>query len=207
MLGLIGEKIGMTQYFSENGDLLPVSVIKVEPNLVVKKRISDKDGYDALLLGIKDLKEKKINKPYRGQFSEKVVPKKILKEFRIKDAAPYEIGQEFTVKEVEGVDFVDITATSKGKGFQGVMKRHGFSGGPAGHGSKFHRQNGSTGQCSYPSRVFKGLKRAGRMGSDKVTIQNLKVVKVDIDNNLILVKGAIPGNNKGIVFIRKACKK
>ena len=207
MVGLIAEKIGMTQFFTEDGDLMPASVIKIEPNCVVKKRTQEKDGYNALVLGIKDMDEKKVNKPYNGQFTGEVKPKRMLKEVRTEDIEKYEVGQELTVNEFENIDFIDVSGISKGKGYQGVMKRHGFSGGPKTHGSKFHRQNGSTGQCSYPSRVFKGVKRAGRMGADNVTVQNIKVLKIDAENNVLLVKGAIPGNKKGIVFIRKACKK
>ena len=207
MVGLIAEKLGMTQYFTEDGNLMPASVIKIEPNYVVQKRTVEKDGYNALVLGVNDMKESKVNKSYKGIFTNDVAPKKILKEVRTDDIEKFEIGQALTVKDFENINFVDVSGVSKGKGFQGVMKRHGFSGGPKTHGSKFHRQNGSTGQCSYPSRVFKGVKRAGRMGADNVTVQNIKVLKIDAENNVLLVKGAVPGNKKGVVFIRKACKK
>ncbi|MCG8571116.1 MAG: 50S ribosomal protein L3 [Spirochaetes bacterium] len=207
MIGLIGEKIGMTQCFDQEGEIQTASVIKIEPNYVVQKRTMEKDGYNAVVLGIKDLKEKKVNKPYKGIFTNDVVPKKVLKEFRTDDIANFEIGQELTVSELENIEYLDVTGISKGKGFQGVMKRHGFSGGRKTHGSKFHRQNGSTGQCSYPSRVFKGLKRAGRMGADKVTVQSLKVIKIDTENNCVMIKGSVPGNPKGIILLQKACKK
>lgn len=207
MVGIIGEKIGMTQYFAENGDLYPVSAIKIEPNIVVRKRTIDKDGYNAIVLGIKDLKESKVKKPYKNSFTNEIAPKRFLKEFRVDNIDAYEVGQNITVKDLEDLKYLDVVGTSKGKGFQGVMKRHGFSGGPKTHGSKFHRQNGSTGQCSYPSRVFKGLKRAGRMGGEKVTTQSLKVVKIDVENNLVLVKGAVPGIKKGLLILKKACKK
>lgn len=207
MLGLIGEKIGMSQYFSEEGNLLPVSLIKIEPNCIVKKKTVETDGYNALVLGVKDLKEDKVNKPYKGVFGDKIAPKRVLKEIRLDNVDNYEVGQELTVKEFENINYVDVIGISKGKGYQGVMKRHGFSGGRKTHGSKFHRQNGSTGQCAYPSKVFKGVKRAGRMGTDRITVQSLKVVKVDEEKNVVIVKGAIPGTKKGTVIIKNACKK
>ncbi|MCK4796180.1 MAG: 50S ribosomal protein L3 [Spirochaetes bacterium] len=207
MVGLIGKKEGMTQFFLDEGDLVPVTLIKVEKNVIVNKKLIDKDGYNALVVGSVDKKEKKVIKSYKGQFPENVLPKKYLKEFRIDNPKEYEIGNEIGLEILNGINYVDVTGVSKGKGFQGVIKRHGFSGGPSSHGSKFHRQNGSTGQSAYPSRGFKGVKRAGRMGNDKVTSQSLKVVAVDEEKNLVMIKGCIPGIRKGIVYLRKAIKK
>lgn len=207
MVGLIGQKIGMTQIFSENGNTVPVSVIKIEKNVVVNKRTTDKDGYDAVVLGASDLSEKKVSGVYKGQFKEGVTPKKNLKEFRSNETDSYNVGQEISVEALSEIKYVDIVGISKGKGVQGVMKRHGFHGGRATHGSKFHRENGSTGQNTYPGHCFKGVKRAGRMGREKVTVQNLKVVKIDSVNNIIFVKGAVPGTNNSIVYITQSIKK
>lgn len=207
MIGLIGQKEGMTQYFSENGNLLPATVIKVEKNVVVNMRTAEKDGFNSLVIGAVELKEKKAIKPYRGQFKEGVLPKRYLKEFKVDNVDSYEIGQEIGFEIFEGVKYLDVIGKTKGKGFQGVMKRHGFSGGPKSHGSKFHRQNGSTGQSAYPSRGFKGVKRAGRMGNEKTTIQNLKIIEFNSENSYVIVKGCIPGKNKSIVYLKKAKKK
>jgi large subunit ribosomal protein L3 len=207
MIGLIGKKQGMTQVFTDDGNVVPVTIIGIEENIVVGKKIIDKDGYNALVIGSFETNEKKLNKPVLGQFKEKTKLKRVLKEFRVDDPGQYEIGQEIGLEIFENIVFVDVTGTSKGKGFQGVMKRHGFGGGPKTHGSKFHRQNGSTGQSAYPSRGFKGVKRAGRMGNDKVTTQNLKICEVDKENKIVLIKGCVPGVNKGLVFIKKSKKK
>lgn len=207
MIGLIAKKEGMTQYFSEDGSLMPVTLLSYEDNIVVNKRTMEKDGYNAIVVGVSDLKDKKVNKPYKGQFKEGVTPKSILKEYRVEDPAKFEIGQKVGFEILQDVDYIDVVGVSKGKGYQGVMKRHGFAGGRKTHGSKFHRQNGSTGQAAWPSRGFKGVKRAGRMGADKVTVHNLKVVEINNERKLLIVKGCVPGNNKGIVFIRKAIKK
>lgn len=208
MVGLIGEKIGMTQLFSEKGDAIPVSVIKIEKNFVVNKRTLEKDGYQAIVLGNVDLSEKKVTGVYKGQFKEGILPKKNLREFRLDDSNDgYEVGQELGVEAFNEVKYVDIMGISKGKGTQGVIKRHGFHGGRATHGSKFHRENGSTGQNTYPAHCFKGVKMPGRMGREKVTVQNLKVVKVDSVNNVIYVKGAVPGKNNSVVYITDAVKK
>ncbi|MBN2546171.1 MAG: 50S ribosomal protein L3 [Spirochaetes bacterium] len=207
MLGLVAKKAGMTQLFSEEGNLIPVTVIKVDKNIVINKRNKEKDGYNALILGVEDLKENKASKPYLAQFKDNVKPKRYLKEFSVENPDQYQIGQEIGLEIFNGIKYVDVIGQSKGKGYQGVMKRHGFGGGPSTHGSKMHRHNGSTGQNSYPSRVFKGLKRAGRMGNDRVTVLNLKVVDMDVEKNLIMVKGSIPGNKKNLLYIRKAVKK
>ena len=207
MLGLIGEKIGMTHQFNEEGNLVPVTLLKVEKNVVINKRSIDKDGYNALIIGTGEIKENKIIKPYKGQFKEGITPKRHLKEFRINDPEKYEIGQEIGLEIFNNNDYIDVIGISKGKGYQGVVKRYGFHGGRKTHGSKFHRANGSTGQCTYPGKVFKGNKRAGRMGGERITSQNLKIFVVDNDEKLLLVKGAIPGVKKGIVYINKAKKK
>lgn len=206
MVGLIGRKVGMTQVFDESGELTPVTVISVEPNVVVGTRTLEKDGYNAVILGAEEMKAHRATKPYTGQFKDGVTPKKRLAEIR-------DCQVECAVGDALGVDlfadhsYVDVIGTSKGKGFQGVIKRHGFHGGRKTHGSKFHRENGSTGQSSFPSRVFKGTKMPGRMGGDRRTSQNLRVVKIDNENHLLLVRGAVPGANDGFVLVRDAKKR
>lgn len=207
MLGLLGKKVGMTQLFLEEGDVVPVTLIKVDKNVVVNKKSVEKDGYNAIVLGVEDLKETKVSKPYKGQFKENLTVKRFLREVRVDNPDSFEIGQKIGIEFFNDIKFVDVVGKSKGKGYQGVIKRHGFSGGPATHGSKFHRQNGSTGQNTFPARSFKGLKRAGRMGFDRVTVQNLKLVSIDVENNLLAVRGAVPGTKKSLLFIRKAIKK
>lgn len=206
MIGLIGKKVGMTQVFDEQGVLTPVTVIKVLPNVVIDERNTEKHGYDAVVIGSVDEKESRVTKPYAGQFKEGVKPKKCLVELRGFEKE-CKVGDTFGVELLEGLSFVDVTGQSKGKGFQGVMKRHGFGGGRATHGSKFHRANGSTGQAAYPSKVIKGLKMAGRMGSDKKTVQNLEVVSLDAESQVVLVKGAVPGNKDGFVVVKNAKKR
>jgi large subunit ribosomal protein L3 len=204
MLGLIGKKVGMTQVFDEKGRLTPVTVIKIEGNVVVAERTEDKNGYKAAVLGSGDMKASRAAKPYAGQFDGD--PKKTLMEFR-----DYE--KEVQVGDVLGVDlfkdvrFVDVTGTSKGKGYQGGMKRHGFGGGRKTHGSKFHRDLGGTAMSSTPSRTFKGKKMAGHMGFERVTVQNLRVVRVDENLQVLMVKGAIPGPAASTVVVKKAVKK
>jgi large subunit ribosomal protein L3 len=205
MIGLIGQKIGMTQVFLDNGNAIPVSVIKIENNVVVNKKDSEKDGYNAIVLGIENIPEKKLNNSLKKRFKN-VAPKKHLKEFRVDKTDGYEIGQELNLDLLNDIKFVDVVGISKGKGTQGVMKRHGFHGGRATHGSKFHRENGSTGQNTYPAHCFKGVKRAGRMGREQVTVQKLKVVRIDKENNVIFVNGAVPGKTNSLVFIQKSCK-
>ena len=205
MKGLIAKKVGMTQVFDEQGNLTPVTVISVEPNTVVSIKTKENCGYDAVVLGIDNLKEKNVSKPYAGQFSEGIAPKRHLKEFRDfeKEVA---VGDEVGVELLEGIRFLDVTATSKGKGFQGVMKRWGFHGGRATHGSKFHREAGGTGTIN-PQHTFKNIKMAGRMGFRRVTVQNLKIVKVDPELNVILVRGAVPGNKNCTLIVKSAVKK
>jgi large subunit ribosomal protein L3 len=209
-LGLLGKKIGMTQIFSEeDGSVLPVTLIEAGPCLVVQKKTVKTDGYDALQLGFEDIKESKLTKPLLGHFRKSnVTPKRLLKEFRIEEGIDkYNVGQTLTVEIFKEGEFVDVTGTSKGRGFAGVIKRWDFRGGPGSHGSTRHRAPGSIGQSSFPSRVFKGMKMAGRMGNEKVTVQNLKIVKLDPSKNLLVVKGAIAGRNGGLVIVRKAKKR
>lgn len=205
MIGLIAEKVGMTQVFDKSGALTSVTVIKVDENTVVGKRTAEKNGYDAVTLGYGDIKKNKITKPYAGQFAEGIEPRKKLVEFR-----DYEIeckaGEKLGVEIFADIDMVDIIGISKGKGFQGVMKRHHFGGGRKSHGSKFHRQNGSLGMSSTPSKILKGMKMAGRMGGERITVQNLKVVKVDAEKKVILVAGSVPGTAKSMVLVRKSIK-
>ncbi|GHV78799.1 50S ribosomal protein L3 [Spirochaetia bacterium] len=206
MLGLMAKKVGMTQIFDDDGNLVPVTVLRIDPNTVVARKTEDKDGYAAVLLGIDDMKQSRVSKPYAGQFSESITPKKRIREFRDfeKEVAD---GDELGIEVFEGVRYVDVTGVSKGKGMQGVIKRWGFSGGRASHGSKFHREPGGTGQSTYPGRTFKNMKLPGRMGREQVTTLSLKLVKVDTENKLIMVRGAVPGINKGIVVVRAAVKK
>ena len=206
MIGLIGKKAGMTQVFDEEGTLTPVTVIQIETNVVVANRTVEKDGYDAVVLGSLDMKSSHVTKPYAGQFKDDTAPKKHVMEIRDFEKE-CNVGDSFGVEIIENLAFVDVIGTSKGKGFQGVMKRHNFSGGRATHGSKFHRANGSTGMAAYPSKVIKGTKMAGRMGGERKTVQNLEVVRVDAEKNIVLVKGAVPGTKNSIVLVRKAKKK
>lgn len=206
MLGLIGKKVGMTQVYDEQGKMTPVTVIKIEENVVVGKKNVDKDGYEACVMGAVEKKAKKVTKPYGGQFPEGITPKEVLYEMRDFDSET-EIGQKYGVELFTELKFVDVIGTTKGKGYQGVMKRHGFSGGRKTHGSKFHRSNGSTGMAAWPSRVIKGTKMPGRMGGERMTVQNLKVVRVDAEKQIILVKGAVPGTPDSVVLVRRAKKK
>lgn len=205
MLGLIGRKVGMTQVFDDRGVLTPVTVIKFDENVVVSERTEEKDGYTACVLASVDKKAKGVTKPVAGQFPEGVAPKKYIREFRDFEGE-YTVGQKMGVEIFEDMELVDVIGTTKGKGYQGVMKRHGFGGGRKTHGSKFHRANGSTGMAAYPSKVIKGTKMAGRMGADKKTVQNLKVVSVDAERQVLLVKGAVPGTVDSMVIVREATK-
>ncbi len=206
MLGLMAKKVGMTQVFDGEGNLTPVTVLRVDPNVVIAQKTEEKDGYAAVLLGVDDMKKSRVTKPYAGQFPENVAPKKRLREFRNFERG-CAVGDSLGVDLFTECRYVDVTGISKGKGFQGVVKRWGFGGGRNTHGSKFHREPGSTGQCTSPGRSFKNIKMPGRMGRERVTVLNLKVVKVDVDNRTILVRGAVPGSNKGIVVVRAAVKK
>lgn len=206
MIGLIGKKVGMTQVFDDEGRLTPVTVIAVEPNKVVGRKTADEDGYDAVILGCGEKKKSRTTKPYAGQFPEGVAPTAMLREMR-DFSAEVEVGKDIGVGLFEGTRFVDVVAVSKGKGFQGVMKRWGFGGGRNTHGSKFHREPGSTGQRTYPHRTFKNKKMPGRMGRERVTVQNLKLVKIDVENGFMLVKGTVPGSRNTVVVVRSAVKK
>ena len=206
MLGLIGKKIGMTQVFDADGRLTPVTVIKIEDNVVVEHRTVEKNGYNSCVLGAFDKKKSQTTKPYAGQFTDVCPPKQTLIELRDFDKETA-VGDVLKVDVFKDILFVDVVGTSKGKGFQGGMKRHGFAGGRATHGSKFHRDIGGTAMSSTPSRTFKGHRMAGRMGTDKVTVQNLRVVRVDEEMQVLLVKGAIPGPAQSVVIVQKAKKK
>jgi len=206
MIGLIGRKIGMTQVFDEEGFLTPVSVIKFEGNYVVAERVPERDGYSACLLGSVEMKESRVRKPYAGQFKNGVKPQKYLCEIRDFDV-DFTVGQKFGVELFSDAVYVDVIGTSKGKGYQGVVKRHGFRGGRKSHGSKFHRELGSSGMAACPSKVHKGSPMPGRMGGVRTTVQNLAVVSVDEENQLLLVAGAIPGRRNGTVYVKSAKKK
>lgn len=206
MLGLLAKKVGMTQIFDENGNLIPVTVLRIDPNTVIARKNKEKDGYAAVLLGVDDKKKNRVTKPYAGQFPENIAPKKHIREFRDFEKE-VEVGDSLGIDLFESCRYVDVTGTSKGKGFQGVVKRWGFGGGRASHGSKFHREPGSTGQATYPGRTFKNTKLPGRMGRERVTVLSLRVVGVDKDKHVLLVRGAVPGVNKGLVVVRTAVKK
>lgn len=194
--GILGRKIGMTQIFAENGDLIPVTVVEAAPNVVLQKKTIETDGYEAIQLGFEDKREKLANKPEKGHVSKaNTAPKRFIREFDAVNSSEYEIGQEVKVDIFAEGDIVDVTGISKGKGFQGVIKRHGQSRGPMAHGSRYHRRPGSMGPVA-PNRVFKQKALPGRMGGEQITIQNLEIVKIDAERNLILVKGNVPGPKK-----------
>lgn len=206
---ILGKKIGMTQIF-ENEKLIPVTVIEAASNNVIQIKTTEKEGYEAILLGFDNKREKLVNKPEMGIFKKAgVSPKKFMKEFKVETASEYSLGQEITLDVFEGIEYVDITGMSKGKGTAGVMKRHNFGGNRATHGvSRNHRLGGSNaGGAASNSNVPKGKRMAGRLGNEQVTVQNLKVVKYDVENNLLLVKGAVPGPKNGYIVIRKSVKK
>jgi large subunit ribosomal protein L3 len=209
-IGILGTKVGMSQIFDENGDVVPVTVIKADPNQIVEIRTDKKDGYNALQLGIGEKKKNRIKKPLSGQYAKvkvetgvDVAVKQVSKEFRTNDISSYKLGDYIKADLFSVGEIVNVTGISKGKGFQGVMRRHNFAGGPKTHGSQFHRAPGSVGQCAWPSKIFKGKKMPGRMGFDQVTVKNLKIVGVDIENNRILIRGAVPGPRRGMVIIKK----
>jgi len=206
MKGLIAKKVGMTQVFDESGNLTPVTVIRVEPNVVVATKTKETNGYNAVVLGFEDLKASRTSKAYAGQFSENITPKRHLKEFRDFDNE-VKVGDLVGLELLEKSRFLDVTATSKGKGFQGVMKRWGFHGGRATHGSKFHREAGGTGECTTPGHSLKNIKMPGHMGFERVTVQNLKIVKIDPELKVILVRGAVPGNKDCTLIVKSAVKK
>ena len=204
---ILATKVGMTQIFDESGALIPVTVLQAGPCVVTQVKTVDNDGYSAVQVGFCDKREKLVNKPLKGHFDKAGVSyKRYLKEFKFEDAESYALGQEIKADIFAAGDKIDATAISKGKGFQGAIKRHGQSRGPMAHGSKYHRHAGSNGACSDPSKVFKGKRMPGQMGNKKVTIQNLEVVRVDAENNLLLVKGSVPGPNKSMITIKSAVK-
>ena len=204
---IIAKKIGMTQVFADNGLLIPVTVLEAGPCVVTQKKTVENDGYDAIQVGFGEIKAKKVNKPMKGHFDKAgVEAKKVLKEFRLEDTSAYEVGAEIKADVFAAGDKVDVTGTSKGKGYQGPIKRHGQSRGPMGHGSKFHRAVGSLSSATTPGKVKKGKKMAGQMGSVKITVQNLEIVKADAEKNLLLIKGAVPGNKGTMVVIKDSVK-
>ena len=206
--GILGTKLGMTQVFDENNRVVPVTVIQAGPNVITQLRSADRDGYTAVQLAYGAIDPRKVTKPVAGQFAKAgVTPRRHLAEIRVADTSEFEVGQELTAEIFADGALVDVTGTSKGKGFAGAMKRHGFSGLGASHGAhRVHRAPGSIGGCATPGRVFKGMRMAGRMGNDTVTTQNLTVHKVDAEAGLLLIKGAIPGRKGGIVVVRDAVK-
>ncbi len=205
--GIIGKKVGMTQIFDEVGNVIPVTVIETTPNTVVQIKTIEKDGYNAIQLGYGEIKDKHINKPKKGHFSKaNLTPKKHLREFRVENIENYKVGDEVKADIFQAGEKIDVQGITKGKGFQGVIKRHGQHRGPMGHGSMYHRRPGSMGSTSTPGRVFKGKKLPGHMGKNTVTIQNLDVVKVDMDKNVILIKGSVPGAKGAILKIKSAVK-
>lgn len=205
---ILGKKIGMTQVFDDAGLAVPVTVIQAGPCTVVQKKTVENDGYTAIKLGFGDIQERKLNKPEKGLYTKiKATAKKYLREFRTDDIDKYEVGQEINVADMfSDGDSIDVSGISKGKGFQGVIRRFGQHRGPESHGSKYHRRVGSMGAGTSPGRVFKGKKQPGHMGRDKVTVQNLDVVRVDSERNLLLVKGAVPGPKGGLVIVKGTVK-
>ncbi|MDF1509200.1 50S ribosomal protein L3 [Robertmurraya sp. DFI.2.37] len=204
--GILGRKIGMTQVFAENGDLIPVTVVEATPNVVLQKKTVETDGYVSVQLGFDDKREKLSNKPEKGHVAKaSTAPKRFVREFRGEGLAELEVGQEVKVDVFAEGDIVDVTGISKGKGFQGSIKRHGQSRGPMAHGSRYHRRPGSMGPVA-PNRVFKGKALPGRMGGEQITVQNLEIVKVDVERNLLLIKGNVPGAKKALLKIKSAVK-
>ena len=206
--GILGEKLGMTQVFDENNRMVPVTVVKAGPCVVTQVRSIEKDGYAAVQLAFGEIDPRKVNKPEKGHFEKAdVSPRRHLVELRTIDAAEYSAGQEITAEVFESGQKIDVVGTSKGKGFAGVMKRHNFKGLGAGHGvQRKHRSPGSIGACATPGRVFKGVRMAGRMGHERVTVQNLTVHAIDAEKGLLLIKGAVPGPNGGLVLVKTAAK-
>ena len=207
MKGIIGKKIAMTQIFSEDGKMIPVTMLEAGPCIVTQIKTTEKEGYNALQLGFGEVKAKKLNRPMNGHFEKaETEPKRYLAEVRVEDPSAFQLGQEISVELFSKGDRVDISGNSKGKGFAGVIKRHNFAGGPGSHGTHFHRAPGSIGACATPSRVFKGTRMPGRMGNQKVTALNLEVVDVKPERNLLLVRGSVPGPDKGLLVIRESVK-
>lgn len=208
-IGLLGKKVGMTRVFTENGQSIPVTVLKIETNVVSMIKNIESNGYNALQMSSVELKENKVKKPHLGHFKKNnIAPQKNIKEFRVEDTADIEVGQKFEATHFEEGTFVNVRSRSKGKGFAGTIKRHNFKGKDATHGNSIsHRTPGSTGQCQFPGRVFKGKKMAGQMGDEMVTRKNLQIVKIDAERKLILVKGAVPGFNGRLVEVTQSAKR
>jgi large subunit ribosomal protein L3 len=203
---LLGRKVGMTQVWSNEDQLIPVTVIQAGPCVVTQIKTAAQEGYEAIQIGFEPItKKSRVNQPTAGHFAKSgVEPTKVLREVKVASGADYELGQTITVDLFAEAKKVDVSGISKGKGFAGVIKRHNFRGGPGGHGAHFHRAPGSVGQCATPSRVFKGLRLPGHMGTDKVTVKNLEVVRIDSEQNLLLVKGAVPGGKGALLSVRTA---
>jgi len=204
---LMGKKVGMTRIFTDDGRSVPVTLVEVGPCYVVQRKTVDRDGYDAIQIGFGVRREKSCTKPELGHFKNaSVEPCRFLREFRVSSDAAYETGDVLKADLFQPGDRIDVTGTSKGKGFQGVIKRHGHGGGPGGHGSHFHRAPGSIGQCADPAKVFKGVKLPGQMGDKRITTQNLEIMSVDPEKNLVAVKGSLPGAAGGMVILKKSVK-
>lgn len=204
--GILGRKIGMTQVFTENGELIPVTVVEADSNVILQKKSVETDGYEAIQIGFDDKRDKLSNKPEKGHVAKaNTAPKRFVRELRGVNLGEYEVGQEVKVDIFAKGEIVDVTGISKGKGFQGAIKRHGQSRGPMSHGSRYHRRPGSMGPVA-PNRVFKGKLLPGRMGGEQVTVQNLEIVKVDVERNLLLIKGNVPGAKKSLLKIKSAVK-
>jgi large subunit ribosomal protein L3 len=204
---ILGRKIGMTQVFTESGTVVPVTVVEAGPCAVVQKKTMENDGYEAIQVGFGEVKEKKLAKPIKGHFAKANVNiRRVLREFRLEDASAYDVGSEIKADVFAAGDKVDVSGVSKGKGTRGPIQRHGQSRGPMTHGSKYHRGVGSMGAATSPGRVFKGKKMAGKTGNENVTVQNLEIVRVDIERNLVLVKGAVPGPKGSLVCIKDSVK-
>ncbi|MDR0500707.1 MAG: 50S ribosomal protein L3 [Coriobacteriales bacterium] len=200
---LLGRKLGMTQIFADDDTIVPVTVIQAGPCTITQIKTAEKEGYEAIQIGYGLIKPNKVNQPMKGHFNKGgVEPSRVLREVRVDSTSTYELGQQITVEAFAEAKSVDVSGISKGKGFAGVIKRYNFRGGPGSHGAHFHRAPGSIGQCATPSRVFKGLKLPGHMGSEKVTVKNLDVIKVDTEQNLLLVRGAVPGGKGALLTIR-----
>ncbi len=208
MKGILGRKIGMTRVFNEAGEMIPVTVIKAGPCYVTQVKRTETDGYEAIQIGFEEVHPNRLNKPQLGHLRKNDLPPlRVLREMRVEDASQYEVGQVLTVEMFQPGDLVDVTGTSKGRGFQGGVKRYGFGGGPRTHGQSDRlRAPGSVGAGTFPGRVLPGTRMAGRMGNRRVTVQNLEIVGVDPENHLILVKGAVPGHKKGLVIVREAVR-
>lgn len=205
--GIMGKKLGMTRVFAEEGRWIPVTVLEAGPCTVVQRKTAETDGYEAVQLGYGDIKEKRCTKPAKGHFAKAgITPKRALREFRIAADSELKAGDEVGVNIFAAGDSIDVVGTSKGKGFQGVQKRHGFGGGPAGHGSMFHRRPGAVGACATPSRILKGKKMPGQMGRKRITVKNLEVVQIDEERNIVLVRGSVPGANGGEIILKKSRK-